>query len=105
MNSKEAVGLRLIPDILTVVSSSMDYVRYSFGPFSNEMEDTYLRLDKDIAELLKYLEDGYGTENILVYLTGLTSISYPADYLKEKYHLTAGIFNPRSEEHTSELQS
>jgi hypothetical protein len=74
----------------------MDSERNSFGPFSVEMEDTYLRLDKDIAELLKYLENGYGTENILVYLTGLTSLSYPADYLKEKYRLTAGIFNPES---------
>jgi hypothetical protein len=60
------------------------------------MEDTYLRLDKDIAELLKYLESGYGTDNILFYLTGLTSISYPAEYLKEKYRMTAGIFNPES---------
>jgi hypothetical protein len=60
------------------------------------MQDTYMRLDKDIAELLKYLEDGYGTENILIYLTGLTSISYPADYMKKKYKMTAGIFNPES---------
>ncbi|MCX6236494.1 MAG: alkaline phosphatase family protein [Bacteroidia bacterium] len=96
MIPKERLGYDLIPDLLTVVFSSMDYERYSFGPFSAEMQDTYLRLDKDIAELLKYLEDGYGTDNILVYLTGLTSISYPAEYLKEKYRMTAGIFNPES---------
>lgn len=93
---KEQLGIDLVPDLLTVVFSSMDYERYSFGPFSVEMEDTYLRLDKDIAELLKYLESGFGTDDILVYLTGLTSISYPADYLKEKYRMTAGIFNPES---------
>ena len=93
---KEQLGHDLIPDMLTVVFSSMDYERYSFGAFSVEMEDTYLRLDKDIAELLKYVETGFGTDDILVYLTGLTSISYPADYLKEKYHMTAGIFNPES---------
>jgi len=96
MIPKERLGYDLIPDLLTVVFSSMDYERYSFGSFSAEMQDTYLRLDKDIAELLKYLEDGYGTDNILVYLTGLTSISYPAEYLKEKYRMTAGIFNPES---------
>jgi hypothetical protein len=96
MIPKEQIGYDLIPDLLTVVFSSMDYERYSFGPFSVEMEDTYLRLDKDIAELLKYLESGYGTDNILFYLTGLTSISYPAEYLKEKYRMTAGIFNPES---------
>jgi hypothetical protein len=96
MIPKEQIGYDLVPDLLTVVFSSMDYERYSFGPFAVEMQDTYLRLDKDIAELLKYVEDGYGTDNILVYLTGLTSISYPAGYLKEKYHMTAGIFNPES---------
>jgi hypothetical protein len=94
MIPKEQLGYDLIPDLLTIVFSSMDYERYSFGPFSVEMQDTYMRLDKDIAELLKYLEDGYGTDNILIYLTGLTSISYPADYLKEKFRMTAGIFNP-----------
>ena len=96
MIPKEQIGYDLIPDLLTVVFSSMDYERYSFGPFSVEMQDTYMRLDKDIAELLKYLEDGYGTDNIIVYLTGLTSISYPAEYLKEKYRMTAKIFNPES---------
>ena len=94
MIPKEQIGYDLVPDILTVVFSSMDYERNSFGPFSVEMEDTYLRLDNDIAELLKYIEAGYGADNILVYLTGLTSISYPAEYLKEKYRMTAGIFNP-----------
>jgi len=96
MIPKEQLGYDLIPDLLTVVFSSMDYERYSFGSFSVEMQDTYLRLDKDIAELLKYLESGYGTENILIYLTGLTSISYPAEFLKEKFRMTAGIFNPES---------
>lgn len=93
---KEKLGYDLIPDLLTIVFSSMDYERYSFGSFSVEMEDTYLRMDKEIAEILKYLEDGYGQENILIYLTGLTSISYPSEYLKEKYRMTAGIFNPES---------
>lgn len=96
MIPKEQLGYDLTPDLLTIVFSSMDYERYSFGPFSVEMEDTYLRMDKDIADLLKYLEDGYGQQNILVYLTGLTSISYPSEYLKEKYRMSAGIFNPES---------
>ncbi len=93
---KEQLGHDLIPDLLTVVFSSMDYERYSFGAFSMEMEDTYLRLDKEIEELLRYLETGFGTSDILIYLTGLNSISYPADFLKERYHMTAGIFNPES---------
>jgi len=96
MIPKEQLGYDNYPDLLTVVFSSMDYERYSFGPFSMEMEDIYLRMDKDIAELLKYIEDGFGTQNILVYLTGLTSISYSSDYLKERFRMNVGNFNPES---------
>lgn len=96
MIPKEQIGYDFVPDLLTVVFSSMDSERYAFGPFSIEMEDTYLRLDQEIATLLKYIEDGYGTDDVLFYLTGSTSISYPAEYLKEKYRMTSGIFNPES---------
>lgn len=96
MIPKEQLGYDTYPDLLTVTFSSMDYERYSFGPFSVEMEDIYLRMDKDIAELLKYVEDGFGTQNVLVYLTGLTSISYSSDYLKERFRMNTGNFNPES---------
>jgi hypothetical protein len=74
----------------------MDKDGGNFGPFSVEMEDTYLRLDKEIAELLKYIENGYGTENVLFFLTSTSSVSYHADYLKEKYRMNTGIFDPES---------
>jgi hypothetical protein len=93
---KEQLGYDFIPDLLTIVFSSMDKECNNFGPLSAEMEDVYLRLDKEIAELLKYLENGYGTENVLFFLTSTSSVSYNANYLKEKFHLNTGIFNPES---------
>jgi hypothetical protein len=93
---KEQLGYDFIPDLLTIAFSSMDKNGGNFGPLSVEMEDTYLRLDMNIAELLKYIESGYGTENVLFFLTSTSSVSYHADYLKEKYRLNAGIFNPES---------
>ena len=93
---KEQLGYDFIPDLLTLVFSSMDKDGGNFGPLSVEMEDTYLRLDKEIAELLKYIETGYGTENVLFFLTSTSSVSYHADYLKEKFRMTTGIFNPES---------
>jgi hypothetical protein len=93
---KEQLGYDFIPDLLTLVFSSMDKDCGNFGPLSVEMEDTYLRMDKEIAELLKYIENGYGTENVLFFLTSTSSVSYHADYLKEKYKLNTGIFNPES---------
>jgi predicted AlkP superfamily pyrophosphatase or phosphodiesterase len=93
---KEQLGYDFIPDLLTLVFSSMDKDGGNFGPFSVEMEDTYLRMDKEIAELLKYIENGYGTENVLFFLTSTSSVSYHADYLKEKYRMNTGIFDPES---------
>jgi hypothetical protein len=93
---KEQLGYDFIPDLLTLVFSSMDKEGGNFGPFSVEMEDTYLRMDKDIAELMKYIENGYGTENVLFFLTSTSSVSYHADYLKEKYRMNTGIFDPES---------
>ncbi len=93
---KEQLGYDFIPDLLTIVFSAMDKDWSNFGPLSIEMEDTFLRLDKDIAELLKYIESGYGTENVLFFLTSTSSVSYHAEYLKEKFKLNTGIFNPES---------
>ena len=93
---KEQLGYDFVPDLLTIVFSSMDKDCGNFGPLSVEMEDLYLRMDKDIAELLKYIEKGYGTENVLFFLTSTSSVSYHADYLKEKFRMNTGIFNPES---------
>jgi arylsulfatase A-like enzyme len=74
----------------------MDYENNSFGPASVEMEDTYLRLDQDIASLLDFLDKSVGKGNSLVVLTSTCSSIYPVDYLKEEFHLPVGTFSPES---------
>ncbi len=44
----EELGQDDITDVLTVSFSSTDYVGHNFGVNSKEVEDTYIRLDKDI---------------------------------------------------------
>jgi predicted AlkP superfamily pyrophosphatase or phosphodiesterase len=90
----EKLGDDEFTDLLTVVFSSMDYENGSFGPVSLEMEDTYLRLDQQIASLISSLEKKFGKEEILVFLTANTSASYPVVYLKENFNLAVGNFNP-----------
>lgn len=92
----EPVGQDDIPDLVTVFFSSMDYAHGSFGPASLEMQDTYLRLDQEIAELITYAENKYGSDKILIYLTANTSASYPAEYLKQEFNMHAGEFQPES---------
>ena len=83
-------------DLLTVAFSSMDYENGDFGPTSLEMEDTYVRLDQHIADLLALIEKKFGKDNALVFLTANTSASYPVDYLKQEFNLNVGNFSPES---------
>lgn len=65
----ETMGEDSITDFLAVSFSSTDYVGHQFGPHSIEIEDTYLRLDQDLAELISFIEEKVGKENVLFFLT------------------------------------
>jgi len=56
-------------DFLAISFSSPDYIGHKYGPMSVEIEDTYLRLDKDIEEILTYLEKNFGKEEVLIFIT------------------------------------
>ncbi len=92
----EDLGKDEFPDFLTVTFTSMDYENSSFGPASVEMEDTYLRLDQDIALLLDFIDKRVGKENSLIVLTSTCSSVYPAAYLKEEFNMPVGSFSPES---------
>ncbi|MEM9896787.1 MAG: alkaline phosphatase family protein, partial [Bacteroidota bacterium] len=64
----EQMGEDEVTDFLTVSFSSTDYVGHAFGPYSIELEDTYLRMDMEIARLLDFLDD-YCASEYLVFLT------------------------------------
>jgi len=92
----EGLGTDDSPDLLTVTFTSMDYENNSFGPVSVEMEDTYLRLDQEIASFIDFLDKTFGKGNALVVLTSTCSSVYQADYLKEEFNMPVGTFSPES---------
>lgn len=65
----EQLGKNKETDMLCISFSSTDYVGHSYGPRSVEIEDVYLRLDKDLEELLKYIDGNIGKENVIIFLT------------------------------------
>lgn len=65
----EKLGSNTVTDFLAVSISSTDYVGHAFGPNSVEVEDMYLRLDKDIADFLQYLDSKLGKGNYTVFLS------------------------------------
>ncbi len=96
MFDNENIGTDDNTDFITATFSSMDYENGSFGPASLEMQDSYLYLDKYIGELIAAAENKFGKENVLFFLAGNTSASYPVDYLKEEFHLPVDHFNIES---------
>ncbi len=65
----ESMGADTITDFLAVSFSSTDYIGHAFGPQSKEVEDTYVRLDRDLASFFQFLDQQVGEGNYLVFLT------------------------------------
>lgn len=65
----EQLGKDDICDLLCLSYSSPDIVAHSYGPRSVELEDLFLRLDKDIENLLNFLDAEVGKDNYTVFLT------------------------------------
>lgn len=65
----EKLGEDDITDFLAVSFSSTDYIGHSYGPRSIEVQDTYLRLDLEIARILNALDKKLGEGNYTVFLT------------------------------------
>lgn len=56
-------------DLLALNYSSLDYMNRDFGVYAKEFQDMVVRLDKDIARLLAFLDSKIGKENYTVVLT------------------------------------
>ena len=65
----EKLGVDDHCDMLTISYSGPDNVGHGFGPRSMEIQDTYLRLDLQLAELLSYLDEKVGAGNYTIFLT------------------------------------
>jgi predicted AlkP superfamily pyrophosphatase or phosphodiesterase len=90
----ENMGKSGATDFITISFSSPDYIGHSFGPNSIEVEDTYIRLDKDIAELLDFINTQVGKNNALVFLTADHGASLIPGYLND-LRIPAGAFNEK----------
>ena len=89
----EKLGEGSETDMLCISFSSTDYIGHSFGPRAVETEDTYLRLDSDLSQLLNSLDQKFGKGNYLVFLSAdhggcdvpahLADLKMPGGYINE----------------------
>jgi len=98
----EKLGQDKLTDFLAISFSSTDYVGHQYGPMSVEIEDTYLRLDKDLIELFTYLSENFEKDEVLIFLTADHGAVNVPQYLMDN-NLPAGYFDLNTMK--SELQS
>jgi len=63
------LGQEKTTDFLSINCASTDYSGHLVGPNAIEIEDVYLRLDRDLATFFSYLDQKVGKGNYLVFLT------------------------------------
>ncbi|WP_378184312.1 alkaline phosphatase PafA [Aquimarina sp. SS2-1] len=90
---EEKLGKDNFTDFLMISLSSTDYIGHNFGVNSKEIEDTYIRLDKDLERLINNLDSLVGKNEYVLFLTAdhgathvpdfLISNKIPAGYFKE----------------------
>ncbi len=90
--SAEQLGQDEFTDVLTVSYSSTDYVGHNFGVDSKEIQDTYIRLDKDLTRLFQALDTKVGKGNYTVFLTADHAAIEVPSYLKS-VGIPAGYFD------------
>ncbi len=88
----EQLGKDEVTDVLTICFTAMENIGSLFGPNSVEVEDAFLRLDKEIAHFLTFLDSQVGKENALVYLTSDHGVAQIPSYLSDN-KIPAGYFN------------
>ncbi len=70
-------------DFLTINCASTDYVGHMFGPNSIEVEDTYLRLDQELASFFEMLDNKIGKGQYLVFLSADHGAAHAIGFMQE----------------------
>lgn len=90
----EHLGKGSVTDMLTVSLSSPDYIGHSFGPNSVEVEDTYLRLDKELGAFFDYLDKEIGKGQYLFFISADHGVAHIPAFMKAN-KIPAGVFSDR----------
>lgn len=78
-------------DMLCISFSTPDIIGHAFGPYSVEIEDTYLRLDFEIEKLLNALNEQVGKNQYVLFLTADHAVVPVPQFLAD-HNLPGGYF-------------
>ncbi len=89
----EKLGQGQTTDFLAVSFSQTDILGHGVGPNAIEIQDTYIRLDKNLEDLFKTLDAKVGAGKYTVFLSADHAVADVAQYLKDN-KVPSGYFSP-----------
>ncbi len=88
----EELGKDDYTDVLMISFTAMENIGIQFGPNSIEIEDAFIRLDREIEHFIQFLDTWVGKEDMLVLLTSGHGVAQVPNYLIDS-RIPAGYFN------------
>jgi predicted AlkP superfamily pyrophosphatase or phosphodiesterase len=79
----EDLGADATPDLLLLGLAAADYIGHRYGPWSDEVHDHFVRLDRYLGELFAELDDRLGRDNYLVVLSSDHGVMPVPEHLAE----------------------
>lgn len=70
-------------DFLAISLSSTDYIGHHYATFSVELEDTYLRLDRELSSFFEYLDKAFGSD-YLFFITADHAVAHNVSFLESR---------------------
>ena len=98
----ENLGADAITDFLAVNLASTDYAGHKFGPNSIEVEDVYLRLDKDLAMFFNNLDKNIGKGNYTVFLSADHGGAHSEGFM-ETHKMPTGFYGETAKKDFNQL--
>lgn len=89
----EALGKDAWPDVLLISVNTFALAEPVFSPYSDEIADLVYRLDKDVENLLQFVNQEVGEENTLIFMASTGVNAMPAE-ISKSLKLPAGEFDP-----------
>ena len=89
---QEKLGQDDITDFLAMSFSCPDYIGHAYGPRAVELEDNYIKLDRELASFLNYLDEKVGAGNYTVFLTADHGVAEVGQYSMD-LNLPGGYVN------------
>lgn len=87
------LGLDAVTDMLSITYYAGTYEHCSVSEYPMELQDTYVRLDKALGQLMENLEKRVGKGNVLFVVTGTGYTDEPVTDNLSRYRIPSGTFD------------